>query len=93
MGKGGAQGPFLARVVVKHLLCPFHPQAQALHRPRMKRLQQQRCWVKTYSRQDGEASTSLQNCPVKVRPIPQVLRSLVAKIHSKQAPGTYLVTR
>jgi len=36
MGKGGAEGPFLARVVVKHLLCPFHPQVQALHKPRMK---------------------------------------------------------
>lgn len=92
MGKGGAEGPFLARVVVKHLLCPFHHQAQVLHRPRMKRLQKQRGWVKTYSRRDGEASASLQHCPVKVRPTLHVLSSLVAKIPSKQASGTYLLT-
>lgn len=82
MGKGGAEGPFLARAVVKHLLCPFHPRAQVLHRLRMKRLQQHRSWVKMYSRQDGEPSTSLQDSPVKVRLAPQALRSLKAKIHS-----------
>lgn len=93
MGKGGAEGPFLARLAVKHLLCPFHPQAQVLHRPRIKRLQQRRAWVKAYTRQDGEASAGLQDCPAKVRPTPQVLRSLVGKIHSRQAPGTYSVTQ
>lgn len=86
------KGPFLVKVVAKHLLCHFHPQAQALDRPRMKRQPQQRGWVKTYIRQDGEASTRLSDYPVKVRPTPQVLRSPVAKIHSKQAPGSCLVT-
>lgn len=42
MGKGEAEVPFLARVIVKHLLCPFHHPAQALcsHQQRGSRAQQ-----------------------------------------------------
>lgn len=50
-----------------------------------------RAWMNTYSRQDLWASTSLQDCPWRVRRDPTVLRPLAAG--SVSVPGTCLVTQ
>lgn len=92
-GKRWSRGTVFGQASCETPAVPLPPSSPSASQAKIKRLQQQRGWVKTYTRQDGEASAGLQDCPVKVRPTPQVLRSLVGKIHSRQAPGTYSVTR